>query len=139
MIYNYVLCWFYSITKIVVIALIYFLAFCGTVLCLVLSWWSIKYAMKINAISLLARKKFTSKGSWEKVVEGHLWKPNRRKSPMMRVTKNWEDKKQKNPLGPSGRNNGSLTQQIYTWVLKRQSGSKKSGKKEIASHGQSMS
>ena len=29
MIYNYVLRWFYSITKSVVIALIYFLVFCG--------------------------------------------------------------------------------------------------------------
>ena len=28
-IYNYVLCWFYSMTKSVVIALIYFLIFCG--------------------------------------------------------------------------------------------------------------
>ena len=72
-------------------------------------------------------------------VKGHLWKPSRRKSPMMRVTKNWQDKKQKSPLGLSGRNNGSLAQQIYTWVLKRQAGSKKPGKKEIASHGQSMS
>ena len=72
-------------------------------------------------------------------VEGYLWKPSKRKSPMMRVINNWQDKKKKSPLGPSGRNNGSLAQQIYTWVLKRQAGSKKPGKKEIASHGQSMS
>ena len=25
-------------------------------------------------------------------VEGHLWKPSRQKSPMMRATKNWQDK-----------------------------------------------
>ena len=29
LIYNYVLCWFYSMTKSVVIALIYFLVLCG--------------------------------------------------------------------------------------------------------------
>ena len=48
-------------------------------------------------------------------------------------------KSKKSPLGPSGRNDESLAQQIYTWVLKRQASSKKPGKKEIASHGQSMS
>ena len=32
MIYNYVLCWLYSTTKSVVIALIYFLVFCGILL-----------------------------------------------------------------------------------------------------------
>ena len=42
------------------------------------------------------------------------------------------------PLGPSGRNNGSRVQEINKWVLKRQVGSKKPGKKEIASHGQCM-
>ena len=31
-IYNYVLCWLYSMTKIVVIVLIYFLVFCGILL-----------------------------------------------------------------------------------------------------------
>ena len=31
-IYNYVVCWLYSITKSVVIALIYFLVFCGILL-----------------------------------------------------------------------------------------------------------
>jgi len=31
-IYNYVLCWFYSMTKSVVIALILFLVFCGILL-----------------------------------------------------------------------------------------------------------
>ena len=31
-IYNYVLCWLYSMTKSVVIALIYFLVFCGILL-----------------------------------------------------------------------------------------------------------
>ena len=36
-------------------------------------------------------------------------------------------------------NNGSLAQRMYTWALKRQAGSKKPRKKEIASHGQSMS
>ena len=41
----------------------------------------------------------------------------------------------KNSLGPSGRNNESQAQQINKWVLKRQVGSKKPGKKEIASHG----
>ena len=45
---------------------------------------------------------------------------------------------QKRPLGPSGRNNGLLAQQCIR-ALKRQTDSKKSGKKEIASHGQNMS
>ena len=39
-----------------------------TVLGLVLSWWRIKYAMKISAVSPLACKKFANKGSCEKVT-----------------------------------------------------------------------
>ena len=35
---------------------------------LVLSWWRIKYAMKISAVLPLAHKKFASKGSCEKVT-----------------------------------------------------------------------
>ena len=42
------------------------------------------------------------------------------------------------PLGSSGRNNGLQAQEINKWVLKRQVGSKKPEKKEIASHGQCM-
>ena len=42
------------------------------------------------------------------------------------------------PLGLSGRNNRSQAQEINKWVLKRQVGSKKPGKREIASHGQCM-
>ena len=42
------------------------------------------------------------------------------------------------PLGPSGRNNGSQAQEINKWVLKKQVGSKKPGKREIASHEQCM-
>ena len=43
------------------------------VLSLVLSWWRIKHAMKISAISWLARKKFASKGSREKAMwEAHV-------------------------------------------------------------------
>ena len=38
------------------------------VLGLVLSWWRIKHAIKINEISRLARKKFVSKGSCEKTM-----------------------------------------------------------------------
>ena len=47
-------------------------------------------------------------------------------------------KKAAKPLGPSGRNNGSQAQEINKWVLKRQVGSKKPRKKEIASHEQCM-
>ena len=35
------------------------------------------------------------------------------------------------PLGSSGRNNGSQAHEINKWVLKRQVGLKKPGKKEI--------
>ena len=36
------------------------------------------------------------------------------------------------PLGSSGRNNGSQAHEINRWVLKRQVGLKKPGKREIA-------
>jgi len=36
------------------------------------------------------------------------------------------------PLGPSGKNNGSQAYEINKWVLKRQAGLKKPGKRKIA-------
>ena len=57
----------------------------------------------------------------------------KKESPITRATKQTAK-----PLGPSGRNNGSQAQEINKWVLKRQVGSKKPGKREIASHGQCM-
>ena len=59
-------------------------------------------------------------------------------SPIIRATRNWQIDSKKKPLGPNGRNNGSQAQQINKWVLKRQVGSKKPEKKEMASHGQCM-
>ena len=69
-------------------------------------------------------------------VEGHLWeswwkegKPNNKGSK--------ELAKQAAKLsGLSGRNNGSQTQEINKWVLKRQVGLERPEKREIASHGQ---
>ena len=58
-------------TKSVVIALINlfpYILWDFTVLRLVLSWWRIKHAMKISAISRLARKKLTTKVSCEKAI-----------------------------------------------------------------------
>ena len=68
-------------------------------------------------------------------VEGHLWKPRQTEKPNNEGYKELTRKIAKNPLGLSGRNNGSQAQQINKWVLKKQAGSKKPGKKEIASHG----
>ena len=45
------------------------------VLSLVLSWWKIKYVIKINAVSWLAHKKLVSKGTHEKATcEAHDYK-----------------------------------------------------------------
>ena len=46
------------------------------ILGLVLSWWKIKHAMKISAISRLARKKLESKGTRKPTWEAHAgsWK-----------------------------------------------------------------
>ena len=71
MIYNYILCWLYSMTKSVIITLILFLVFCRIiVLGLVLNWWRIKHELKISAVSQLACEKFArrltrEKGMWE--------------------------------------------------------------------------
>ena len=67
----------------------------------------------------------------QKVLRAICENPSRKKeSPITRATKQTAK-----PLGPSGRNNGSQAQEINKWVLKRQVGSKKPGKREIASHG----
>ena len=42
------------------------------------------------------------------------------------------DKQMAKPLGPSSMNNGSQAHEINKWVLKRQVGLKKPGKREIA-------
>jgi len=60
LIYNYVLCWLYSMTKNIVIALIYFLVFSG----ILLYWVRIKLAkiqakMKNQWISREVREKLT--------------------------------------------------------------------------------
>ena len=71
-IYNYVLCWLYYMIKSFVIAINYFLVFCGIVLGLVLSWWRIKHAIKISAVSRLSHEKLASKGTHKKATwEAH--------------------------------------------------------------------
>ena len=67
-----------------------------------------------------------------------MWKPRQTEKPNNKGHKELTRYIAKNPLGPSGRNNRSQAQQINKWVLKRQAGSREPGKKEIASHGQSM-
>ena len=60
----------------------------------------------------------------------------KKKSPTTRAKR--IGKQMVKPLGQSGRNNGSQAHEINKWVLKRQVGLKKLGKREIASHGQCM-
>ena len=68
-----------------------------------------------------------------------MWKPRKiERKPNNKGNKEFDKIDSKKPLDPSSKNNGSQAQQINKWVLKRQAGLKKSGKKEIASHGQCM-
>ena len=67
MIYNYILCWIYSMTKCCNCFNFYpCILWDFIVLSLVLSWWRIKHETKISTVLRLARKKFVSKGSREK-------------------------------------------------------------------------
>ena len=69
-IYNYVLCWLYSMKKKCCNCINLFLCILWdfVVLDLVLTWWRIKHEMKISTILWLARKKFVSKGSCKKAM-----------------------------------------------------------------------
>ena len=73
-IYNYILCWLYSMTKKCCncINFVPCILWNFIVLGLVLSWWRIKHAMKINAILWLTRKKLASKGSRKKAMKKHM-------------------------------------------------------------------
>ena len=47
--------------------------------------------------------------------------------------RSWQETKNKKPLNPSGRNNGSQVYEISKWALRKQMGSKEPGKREIVS------
>ena len=72
--YNYVLCWLYFMTKSVVIALILFpcILWDFIVLGLVLIWWRIEHEMKISSVSRVARKMFARKVPAKRAREKHM-------------------------------------------------------------------
>ena len=59
-----------------------------------------------------------------------MWKPRQTEKPNNEGYKELTKWIARNPLGPSGKNNGSQAQQINKWVLKRQAGSKSQERKK---------
>ena len=63
-----------------------------------------------------------------------LWNPNKREEtqPNNIDQKEVAKDREKKPLSPSGKNNGSQVHEISKWALRKQMGSKEPRKREIA-------